>query len=95
MAPDTGAVSVGLIGWIMNNHLYKNKFCDSLESLYLLNVAILAFGTSYVKDTKKDQSALANTSMTISFTLFVITLCYHFYQFILKKSDTWLNFDTI
>ncbi len=104
MAPDTflpvlssGAVSVGLIGWkLMNNRLYKSKFCDSLESLYLLNVVILAFGTSYVKDTKKDQSALANTSMAISFTLFVITLCYHFYQFILKKSNTWLKIeDTI
>ncbi len=104
MAPDTflpvlssGAVSVGLIGWKqMNNRLYKNKFCGSLETLYLLNVAILAFGTSYVKDTKKDQSALANTSMAISFTLLVITLCYHFYQFVLKKSNTWLKIeDTI
>ncbi len=101
MAPDTflpvlssGAVSVGLIGWkLINNRLYKRKFCDSLESLYLLNVVILAVGTSYVKDTKKDQSALANTSMAISFTLFVITLYYHFHQFLLKKSNTWLKIE--
>ena len=34
--------------------------------------------------------------MAISFTLFVITLCYHFYQFVLKKSNTWLKIeDTI
>ncbi len=80
MAPDkflpvlsSGAVSVGLIGWkLMNNRLYKSKFCDSLESLYLLNVVILAFGTSYVEDTKKDQSALANTSIAISFTLLIL-----------------------
>ncbi len=32
-----------------------------------MSVIILAFGTSYVKDTKTDQSALANTSMAISF----------------------------
>ncbi len=104
MAPDTflpvlssGVLSVGLISWkLLNNRLYKSKFCDSLETLYLLNIAILAFGTFYVKDTNKDQSALANTSMAISFTLFVITLCYHFYQFVLKKSNTWLKIeDTI
>ncbi|XP_064389295.1 uncharacterized protein LOC135337310 isoform X1 [Halichondria panicea] len=93
----SGAVSVGLIGWkLLNNRLYKSKICDSLKSLYLLNVAMLAFGTFYVKDTKNSQSALANTSMAISFTLFVITLCYHFYQFVLKKSNTWLKIeDTI
>ncbi len=34
--------------------------------------------------------------MAISFTLFVTTLCYHFYQFVLKKSNTWLKIeDTI
>ncbi len=57
-------------------------------SIYIFNVAILAFGAFFVKeDTKIDQSALANTLMAISFILFVITLCYHFYQFIiiLKK----------
>ena len=92
-----GVLSVGLIVWkLLNNRLYKSKFCDSLETLYLFNVFILSFGTSYVKDTRKDQSALANTSMAISFTLFVTTLCYHFYQFVLKKSNTWLKIeDTI
>ncbi|XP_064397230.1 uncharacterized protein LOC135344073 [Halichondria panicea] len=92
----SGVLSVGLIVWkLLNNRLYKSKFCDSLETLYLFNVAILAFGTSYVKDTKKDQSALANTSMVLSFTLFVITFCYHFYKFVLKKSNTWLKIEDI
>ncbi len=104
MAPDTslpilssGVLSVGLIGWkLLNNRSYKNKFCGSLETLYLLNVAIFAFGTFYVKNTKKNQSALANTSIAISFILFVTTLCYHFYQFVLKKLNTWLKIeDTI
>ena len=99
--PDTslllcsGVLSVGMIGWKLNNRLYKNKFCDSLETLYLLNVAFLAFGTSYVKDTLKDQSALANTSMAIYCIIFAITLCYHFYQFVLKKSNTWLKMEDI
>ncbi|XP_064389192.1 uncharacterized protein LOC135337228 [Halichondria panicea] len=104
MAPDiylpilsSGVLSFGLIGWkLLNNRLYKNTFCGSLETLYLLNIATLAFGTFYIKDTQKNQSVLANTSMAISFTLFVTTLCYHFYQFVLKKSNTWLKIeDTI
>ncbi|XP_064388829.1 uncharacterized protein LOC135336892 [Halichondria panicea] len=85
-----GVLSVGLIGWkLLNNRIYRDTFCDSLETLYLLNVAILAFGTSYVKETKGDQSALGNTSMALSFSLVVITLSYHFYQYVLKKSNTW------
>ncbi len=49
MAPDTflpvlssEILSVGLIGWkVLNNRLYKSTFCDSLETLHLLNVATL------------------------------------------------------
>ncbi|XP_064388895.1 uncharacterized protein LOC135336950 [Halichondria panicea] len=75
-----GVLSVGLISWkLLNNRLYKNKIRDSLETLYLLNIVCLAFGTSFVKDTRKNQSALANTSMAISFVIFAITLCYHFF----------------
>ena len=88
----SGILSVGLIVWkLLNNGLYKDTLHDSLETLYLFNLALLAFGTSYVKDTKSNQSALANISMAISFTLFVITLSYHFYRFILKKNDKWLK----
>ena len=92
-----GVLSVGLISWkLLNNRLYKNKIRDSLETLYLLNIVCLAFGTSFVKDTRKNQSALANTSMAISFVIFAITLCYHFYQFVLKNINTWLKIeDTI
>ncbi len=89
----SGVLSVGLIIWkLLNNCLYKSKFCGSLETFYLLNIASLAFGTFYVK---KSQSALANTSIAISFTLFVVTLCYHFYQLALKKINTWLKLEDI
>ena len=89
----SGVLSVGLTVWkLLNNRLYKNKFCDSLETFYLLNIASLAFGTFYVK---KSQSALANTSIAISFTLFVTTLCYHFYQLALKKINIWLQLEDI
>ncbi|XP_064396684.1 uncharacterized protein LOC135343644 [Halichondria panicea] len=92
----SGVLSVGLIVWkLLNNRLYNNTFCGSLETLYLFNVTILSNGAFIVKDTTKDQSALANMSMAISFTLFVITLCYHFYQFVLKKSNTWLRIEDI
>ena len=103
MAPNTslpilsaGVLSAGIIVWkLLNNRLYKNTLCGSFETLYLFNVAILAFGTFFVRDTKKNQSALAKTSMAISFTLVVIILCYHFYQSILKKSNTWLKIKDI
>ncbi len=92
----SGVLSVGLIGWkLLNNRLYKNTLCGSLETLYLLNVTIVSNSAFIFEDTKKEQSALANTSMAISFTLFVITLCYHFYQFVLKKSNTWLKIEDI
>ncbi len=87
----SGVVSLGLIVWKLNNRLYKNAFSGFLETLYLVNVAILAFGTSYVEDTNRLQPLLANISMAISFTLFVITIGYHFHQFVLKKSNTWLK----
>ena len=91
-----GILSVGLISWkLLNVRIYKYTFCDSLETLYLLNITILAMGSSYINETKKDQSALANISMAISFIIFVITLSYHFYQFVLKKSNTWLKVENI
>ena len=82
-----GCISVGLILLrVINTRIYKNRLQDSLETLFLTNVAILAIATLYniIRETKENQLALANTSMAISFTLFLIILGYHFYKYILK-----------
>ena len=82
-----GCVSLGLILLrFINTRIYKSRLQDSLETLFLTNVAILAIATLYniIGETNENQLALANTSMAISFTHFLIILGYHFYKYILK-----------
>ena len=87
-----GCVSLGLILLrVINTRIYKNRLQDSLETLFLTNVAILAIATLYniIGETSENQLALANTSMAISFILFLIILGYHFYKYILKGTRVW------
>ena len=85
-----GSISVGLILLrVINSRIYKNSLQDSLETLFLTNVIILAVATYHVIVTNEDQLALANTSMAISFILFLIVLGYHFYKYILKGTRVW------
>ena len=65
---------------IINTRIYKNTLQDSLETLFLTNIVVLAIATRE----SNNQLALANTSMAISFLLFLIILGYHFYKYILK-----------
>ena len=87
-----GCVSLGLILLrVINTRIYKNRLQDSLETLFLTNVAILAIATLYniIGETNENQLAFANTSMAISFTQFLIILGYHFYKYILKGTRVW------
>ena len=88
-----GCIALGLILLkLLNIRIYKNRLQDSLETLFLTNVAILAIATLYniIRDSmNKNQLALANTSMAISFILFLIVLGYHFYKYILKGTRVW------
>ena len=43
----------------------------------------------HIRETNKNQLALANTSMAISFILFLIILGYHFYKYTLKSTRVW------
>lgn len=87
-----GCVAQGLIMIkLLSNRIYKNRLQDSLETLFLLNIAVLAYATSYVGDTHRNQLALANTSMAISFVLFAGIVCYHCYNYILKSTKVWVN----
>ena len=87
-----GCVSLVLILLrVINTRIYKNRLQDSLETLFLTNIVILAIATFYntIKETNENQLALANTSMAISFILFLIVLGYHFYKYILKGTRVW------
>ena len=83
-------VAVGLILLkLLNTRIYKNSLQDSLETLFLTNIVILAVATYHIRETNEGQLALANTSMAISFILFLIILGYHFYKYILKGTRVW------
>ena len=85
-----GCVALGLIMLkLLNTRIYKNRLQDSLETLFLTNIVVLAIATFYIRETNEDQLALANTSMAISFILFLIILGYHFYKYILKGTRVW------
>ena len=89
-----GCISAGLILLrVINTRIYKNRLQDSLETLFLTNIVVLAIATYHImireSETNKNQLALANTSMAISFILFLIVLGYHFYKYILKGTRVW------
>ena len=85
-----GCVAVGLILFkLLNIRIYKNRLQDSLETLFLTNIVILAIATLYIRETKENQLALVITSMAISFILFLIILGYNFYKYILKGMQVW------
>ena len=87
-----GCIALGLILLrVINTRIYKNRLQDSLETLFLTNIAILAIATLYnnIREMNENQLALANTSMAISFILFLIILGYHFYKYILKDTRVW------
>ena len=85
-----GCIALGLILLrVINTRIYKNRLQDSLETLFLTNLVVLAIATYHTRETNENQLALANTSMAISFILFLIILGYHFYKYILKGTRVW------
>ena len=89
-----GCISLVLILLrVINTRIYKNRLQDALETLFLTNIVVLAIATYHImireSETNKNQLALANTSMAISFILFLIILGYHFYKYILKGTRVW------
>ena len=85
-----GCVALGLMLLkLLNTRIYKNRLQDSLETLFLTNIVVLAIATIFIRETKENQLALANTSMAISFTLFLVILGYHFHKYILKRTRVW------
>ena len=87
-----GCVALGLIMFkLLNTRIYKNTLQDSLETLFLTNLVVLAIATLYniIRKTNKGQLALTDTSMAISFILFLVILGYHAYMYLLKGTRVW------
>ena len=94
MAPDTslpvlssGCIAVGLI--TLTNRVHKKQLSEYLETLFLLNLCILSYGTSYVVETHRQQETLTIISMSVAFILFVTIISHHFHHFTLKKTKIW------
>ncbi len=81
-----GSITVGLIVFKLQNYpVYKIRFNDLLETLFFLNLAILAYGTLYIGNINESQVIISNISMAVAFILFVVIVCYHCYEYMLKK----------
>ncbi|XP_064389952.1 uncharacterized protein LOC135337875 [Halichondria panicea] len=80
-----GSITVGLNIFKSQNYpVYKIQFNDLLETLFFLNLAILAYGTLYIGNINESQVIISNISMAVAFILFVVIVCYHCYEYILK-----------
>ena len=87
-----GSLSVGLITLkLLSNRVYKDWSKDCLETLFLINLAIFTNGTFYAKGLKYGHQTLANISMAISFTLFIMIICYHSYKYMISNTRVWLK----
>ena len=57
--------------------VYKNWYLSSLETSAILNLAILAIATYYIRVTGGSQAAVTFTSVGIAFTTFIGIVFYH------------------
>lgn len=74
------ASSFALAAWAwMCGGVYKKWYNDVLESSFILNVGLLAIGTFYVRATGGNFKALAYTSISIAFAIFLGILVLHLY----------------
>ena len=87
-----GSLSVGLtVLRVFGSRVYKDWSKDCLETLFLLNLAVLTIGTFYAKGLKYSHQTLANISMAVSFTLFMMIICYHSYKYMISNTRMWLK----
>ena len=84
-----GCISVGLLVIkLISSKIYKSKFNSHLETLFLLNIATLCYGTSYVQDLNLELVALSSVSLGMAFILFIVMFMYHLLGFSLKQIST-------
>ena len=88
----TGCITLGLLLFkLLSTGIYKMKVHDGLETLFLMNLAVLVMVTKISNMSPTIQGAVVNTSMGISFVMFVGLVCYHTFEFVLKKRRMWVN----
>ena len=82
----TSTFGIAVIVWL-TGRVYKNWWLDALESSFILNLGVLAVGTSYIKLAGGNQAALVYTLVSIAFATFIGIVLYHIY-FQLKNTKT-------
>ncbi len=76
---------------LTTNGVYRNLFSNLLETLFLFNLSVLSYGTSYALDVGGNQYILANISMAIAFGIFFVIVFYHMHEYFLKRTAVWMN----
>ena len=69
--------------------IYKSWPIDFLETAYLLNLLLFVTGTYYIRDTRGDQTVVANTSVFVAFFTFLGTVAYHLHTYCLTGYKTY------
>ena len=60
--------------------IYRKWYLSALETMFILNLGVLAGGTVYVKLSNGNQAALVYTSTSISFAMFTGIVMWHAYK---------------
>ena len=74
-----GAGILQLWAWVSGG-VYKNWCLDALESLFMLNLIILAASTYHVKVSEGNKLAVGYTSVSITLGTLIVILFYHIFQ---------------
>ena len=70
--------SLFLLRTIIGSNVYRKRFIDCIDSLFLINLLAFCFVTLYFHGTKKQgQKVLSNISVSIAFIMFVCILFCH------------------
>ena len=77
------------LAWIQNG-VYEKVYNNILEASFIVNLCIFSAATFYVKETGRNQAALAYISVGIAFATFVLVFLYHVYLF-LSKTSLWMK----
>ena len=75
----------------MKGRVYKNRYIEALESLFLLNLGILSVATIYVREIdigNTSQALLSGLSIGVAFVTFLGILLFHVFRQ-LKKIKIW------
>ena len=86
------SLTVGLSALAWAHHgVYESFRSDLLEASFILNLCILAAATYHVQQTGGSQAALAYTSVSITFVMFIFIVLYHLYLAV-RKMSMWKKF---